>query len=254
MAKRSGFSLVEAAVALAVMAILAGTLAPVTLRVLNQRRAAATRRNLKAAFEALFGSRDRRVPNLRADLGFNPAASLPTLDILVAAPGGVPPFAQQGGTAFAWGYNGPYWQGPVQGRHPVDGWGNPIDLICKQGPAGVTWQVHSPGPDRAVGADDLYYPPQAALESAYRGTLLVVVTKMSPDIAGTLTLRHPSISGQLAERQERLDPAKAFQSFTFTPPAGGMELVFAPRQQGFKPFTIPMDLLPGLTREVQVSL
>ena len=252
---RRGFTLVEAVVALAVVSILAGLTTPLAIRILNQRRAAATRESLKVAFEAMFGSRDRRVANMRADFGFNPTRSSSRLDFLVTPPKDVPPFRQDGKATFAWGYNGPYWQGPVLGGHPVDAWGNPIDLICKDGPGGVTWQVHSPGPDRSVGDDDLYYPPTPAPESGYRATLLLVVTRASADISGTVTLRHGASGPRLAEAAFPIDKDKAIQNFTFTVPAGVVELVFNPKAAtGFKPFAIPMDLLPGHTREKEIVL
>jgi len=250
-----GFSLIEAVIAVAVMSILAGLAAPLALRAMNQRRAAVTRRNLKAAFEAMFGSRDRRVANMRADFGFSPAQSCPDLGFLVTPPKDVPAFSREDKASFAWGYNGPYWQGPVQGGKPVDAWGNPIDLICKAGPGGVTWQVHSPGPDRAVGDDDLYYPPMPAHESAYRTTLLLVITRIGPDISGTVTLRHGAAGPALAAVAFPIDKDKPIQNFTFSVPSGVAELVFTPKAAtGFRPFAIPMDLLPGHTREKEVSL
>ena len=76
---RRGFSLVEAVIVIAIMAILAGAMVPLALKAINQSRESQTRTNLKAAYEAMFGARDRRVPNMRADFGFNPAGNLASL-------------------------------------------------------------------------------------------------------------------------------------------------------------------------------
>ena len=252
MGRPRGFSLIEAAVAVAVMSILAGMMAPMALRIMNQRRAAATRKNLKAAFEAMFGSRERRVANMRADFGFNPGKSLKGLSVLVGNSMKVPAFGRNGAD-FPWGYNGPYWLGPVVGGHPADAWGNPIDLICTSSKGVVTWQVHSPGPDRLAGEDDLYYPSQPASESGFRGTVLVVVTRESPDLFGKVVFRCLD-NGSLTSNEQTLDPKQATQSFSFSGPAGGMEVAFIPSSKGFKELTIPMDLLPGRTREVDVKL
>jgi len=57
-----GFSLIEMAVVIGVMAILAGALAPLGIKALNQTREAETRRNLQTAFEHLFGSATAKFP------------------------------------------------------------------------------------------------------------------------------------------------------------------------------------------------
>lgn len=254
MARRRGFSLLEMAVGIAVMAILAGTMAPLAVKALDRHREAATRESLRLAFEALFGSRDHRVANLRADFGFDPKESHKTLPFLVANcwSAHVPAFGLHEGAVFPWGWNGPYWQGPVHGKVPVDAWGSPIDLVYAHG----GWQVHSPGRDRQKGADDLYYPPFPATESSYQATVLVVITRESEDIGGTLALRYGgNAEGALASSKVLTIEAKGSpQSFSFQAPAGGMQLEFTPTTGGFKAFAVPMDLLPGQTRDVEVRL
>jgi prepilin-type N-terminal cleavage/methylation domain-containing protein len=258
MSERRGFTLIEAVVAVAVVSILAGMAAPLGLRILEQRREAATRKGLKLAFEALFGARDRRVANLRADFGFEPAGSLSSLALLVsraAAGWPVPPYGPNDHASFNWGYNGPYWQGPVAGGRPVDAWGHPIDLIFRNPGLGrglCTWQVHSPG--RGAGGD-LYYPPVPATVSSYTATILVVITRVSEAIAGTVTLRTCGAGWATLRRAEQpIDSGASPQSFSFLAPSGVMEVVFTPSSGGFRGFTMPMDVLPGQTREVRVNL
>jgi prepilin-type N-terminal cleavage/methylation domain-containing protein len=251
---RRGFTLVEVAVAVAVLAILAGAMAPMALKAVHQQREAATRESLRLAFEAMFGARDRRVANMRADFGFDPdrgCAALPFL--LTRSWGKVPAYGPHDGASFPWGWNGPYWQGPVRGGAPVDAWGNPIELVFDE--ARGTWQVHSPGPDRLTSVDDLYYPPVPAAKGAYQATVLVVITREAEDIGGTLALSCGGNQGlRLATETKAIDAKAPSQSFTFRAPAGGMQLEFKPTTGTFKPFTVPMDLLPGQTRDVGVRL
>lgn len=254
---RRGFSLVEMAVVVAIMAILAGMMAPMALKALGRHREAATRESLKLAFEAMFGARDRRVANMRADFGFEPGQrDYPDLPFLVnrEAWGEVPAFGAREGATFPWGWNGPYWQGPVQKGNPVDAWGNPIGLVFRHG----GWQVHSPGPDRrGGGADDLYYPPVPMPPEAFRVTVLLVINREGPSIAGTVALRYGgNRSKDLATTPAQPIHATASpQTFTFTAPAGAMRLEFQPADgASFKAFALPMDILPGQTREIEVRL
>lgn len=254
-ARPTGFTLIEAAVAVAAVSILAGAMMPLALKALNKQRAATTRKHLKLAFEAMFGVRDRRVANMRADFGFDPTHSHATLPFLVSrAWGQVPPYGLHPGSSFYWGYNGPYWQGPVLSGVPVDAWGHPISL--RYDATAGTWQLHSLGPDRARGEDDLYYPTIPASANSFKASVLLVITRISADIGGTVTLRYGgNTRSHLASTPAvPIAPFASPQSMPFRVPAGGMELRFTPTSGAFKTFTIPMDLLPGQTREVQVSL
>jgi hypothetical protein len=249
------FSLLEATLAVAMLSLVAGLMAPLALKTLNQGRAASTRHGLRRAFEAMFGARDRRVANMRADFGFDPADSFKTLPFLVSRSWGeVPAFGPNDGASFHWGYNGPYWLGPVVAGNPVDAWGSPIQLLHDR--TRGTWQLRSLGPDKAESADDLYYPATPAAVNSFRAAVLVVITRASRDIAGTVTLRYGGDTGSrlAASTPEPIRGQADRQSLRFWPPAGAMELVFRPREGGFEPFTLPMDLLPGQTREVEVRL
>lgn len=246
--RRDGFSLVEAAVAVAVAAILAGMMAPLGARVLQQRRAAATREALRRAFEALFGNRDRRVPNLRADFGFDPGDGSPDLAFLVTRPAawaGLLPFGSNG-TLYPWGWNGPYWLGDTRNGAPVDAWGGPIELVR----TGLGVQVRSRGPRRGEQQteDDLVYPPEPVPLAAFDAHLLVVVSLDRPGGAGAVQVQY----GRDGRQSGRIGKQT---SLLFEVPAGGLQLVFQPDQgDNFPRRIIPMDLLPGETREVRVQL
>jgi prepilin-type N-terminal cleavage/methylation domain-containing protein len=178
---QTGFSLIEAAIAIAVVAILAGAAAPLALKVINQQREAKTRDNLKIAFEAMFGARDRRTVNMRADFGFNPAGSLANLGAMTLQ-GAMPAYNLHGG-AFNWGWNGPYWTGNVDNsaaRAPLDAWGNPLQLRLVPGigfqviSMGANAQIDTPVANPTPQVDDLVYPTLPVLLSpGYAGTLNV---------------------------------------------------------------------------------
>jgi prepilin-type N-terminal cleavage/methylation domain-containing protein len=162
-----GFSLIEAAVAIAIMAILAGAALPMLMKAVNQQREQTTRDNLKIAYEAMFGARDRRLPNMVADCGYVPGAWADLRD-MAARPAGTA--AWQAGPNFYWGWNGPYWNGSVRTiggvTLPADGWGHPILLQA----AGSRWQMVSAGADGdpLTAQDNLVYPSQAVdLSAAY---------------------------------------------------------------------------------------
>jgi prepilin-type N-terminal cleavage/methylation domain-containing protein len=156
--RTEGFSLIEAAVAIAIMAILAGAAVPMILKAVNQQREQVTRDGLKVAYEAMFGARDRRIPNMVADFGYQPAAG--DLRDLTARPVGAAVW--QAGPNFYYGWNGPYWNGSLRTvgavNVPADGWGNALAL---QNTGGL-WQVVSGGADGnlATPGDNLAYPSQ----------------------------------------------------------------------------------------------
>ena len=257
---RFGFTLVETAVAVAAAGILAGMMVPLALKVQDQRRAASTREGLRRAFEALFGAHGHRVPNLRADFGFDPGSDLDALPMLVRGDrwGAVPRFGRNDGAAFDWGHNGPYWHGPVLGENPVDAWGSPIRLEVRRARGVTTWQLRSLGPDKAQGADDLVYPPVPASASSYTGSLLVTVTGAGP---ATASLRHggnqrPGLV--LARGEGTAIPARIPGSHGVQfagVPSGMAELRILPLDPGgFAPVILPVDLPPGQPVSLQVAL
>lgn len=269
-----GFSLVEAAVAIAVVAILSGMLAPLALKALNQQRESKTRDNLKVAFEAMFGARDRRVANMRADFGFDPSASTTyTLRVLVNRAGTawapVPAYGYNGAN-FLRGWNGPYWNGTLDAAgNPADGWGRALRLSVNAG----TWQAASAGADGAFGTgDDLAYPSSASGYLAQSATLNVVVTRISTAVNGTASLSFtygndagamgrctPSLTsvvpvGNLATTSRTMANT-ATQTLNFNLPAGSFQITFSPGTGAtFSATTLTLDLLPGETRQLDVQL
>ena len=131
--RTEGFSLIEVVVAVAIMAILAGAIVPLAMKSLIQQRTATTQATLETTWQTLFGSQTSRVYNMRADFGFDPPAStLTSLPQMITQPATSPVYGSTA-TPFNWGWNGPYWNGPVGQvagvSVPVDTWGNAIQLV-----------------------------------------------------------------------------------------------------------------------------
>jgi len=261
---RGGFTLVEAAVAVAVTAILAGMMAPLALKALNQRREAATRRSLKLVFEALFGARDRRVANMSADWGFDPPDGNWTLGLMVDRTyreahqldaGLTPAFGRNHGAAFHWGWNGPYWHGDLRGRLPVDAWGSPIQLRVYNRAV----QVFSPGHWKRDSPDSLVYPPVPVPLASLNACVNIHVTLASRDIRSAVV--RVAFGGNRQGLPQTTTPfpvdAGPAVTRTLSVPAGGMEVMatYQRNNQGpFHDFSLPLDLLPGETRDVWVNL
>ena len=152
-----GFSMIEVAVAIAVIAILAGAAAPLVLKAINQQREQKTRDNLKIAFEAIFGAKERSVGNMRSDFAYVPPA-IPNLAQMTQALGvrGYGPYA---GIPLSGGWNGTYWTGAINSvGQPLDGWGRPVRLV---GSLAAGFQLQSSGANQTFGGpvnDDLVYP------------------------------------------------------------------------------------------------
>lgn len=229
--KNRGFTLIEAAVAIGVVAILAGMMAPLGVRILDRQREEATRRSLQMACEAMFGSKERRVPNLKADMGFAVFPVRPSLATRMVGPDGVEyrvlsledlirrppehlPFAMhvnfphmhglgpgEPPQAFAWGWHGPYWNGSA-GRPPVirdymlplDAWGHPISLVLYPG---NNFQFRSGGrKGNIMGDTQIGYPSVPADLSTYSCTVIVHVLKRNQTtiLRGRYFIRYAGIN------------------------------------------------------------
>ncbi len=218
-----GFSLIEAVVVIAIMAILASAATPLLMRSLTQQRTQKTRDLVRTAYEALVGARDRAVPNLTADVGFVAPATLADLRFLTwrnPAPayrnGANPPAYPAAAAGFTWGWNGPYWATPVQSQAgvpnglPADGWGRPLRWQNNQ--------VQSAGADGVFGnADDVAYPPAPAVAPA-QASLQVTVERQLPPPTGPLPAP-VTFTVQITDRSQqalRLRVASTPLPFTFT--------------------------------------
>jgi len=264
---RRGFTLVEAAVAIAVMSILAGTMAPLAVKTLNRRRESATRRALQQAWEAMFGARDRYVPNVLADCNFRTEHTRERLAFLLRLEdyGGVPPMGLHAGFSHPWGFAGPYWFGDTQDGRPADAWGTPIrlEVTGAAGPGGypndmgtIAYQVRSFGPDKVPSDDDLVYPAVPVPYASMVGTLRVNITKVTARISGRMYFRLPVDYDSLLRNGSVYEIADVGQQVILSDlPPTGAELVLEPGARSTFPRTVlPLQLLPGERRDVRVSL
>jgi prepilin-type N-terminal cleavage/methylation domain-containing protein len=287
MADRSGFTLVEAAVAIAVVAILAGATAPMAVKLLDQRRATATRRSLRLAFEAMFGRRDQRIGNMRADFGFSPPPGVLDLGCLVSRRGtawrNVPDFGLRLPAEYRWGYNGPYWLGDTRNGAPVDAWGSPIEAVVADGRV----QLVSRGRlrSREHPEDDLRYPDSPAPLGSFDAQVLVVITQGERKRSGRVVMTFGGNASPTPDQATKEFWPGPSQTLLFMVPAGTAQVEIrsdllvksaTPMEtkrehplltdlrsrpsigsgpgSTLRERVITMDLLPGETREVRVNL
>jgi len=273
--------MIEVAVAIGVIAILAGAVAPLALKALNQQREQKTRESLKTAWEALFGAKDRRVANMRADFGFSPAAGTYTLGKMLnrtAAPAPNPPanFTTNGGSLFNWGWNGPYWTGSTRliggVQTPIDAWGNSLQLRYVNAGAFQGFQLLSFGANGTgntpIGnylpqGDDIVYPalPQI-LATSGSGTLnLSIKNNRATAITGTYQALWRV--GGLALHDSGAIPTGIAPGASFTPtpfssiPSGPIQVqIVIGSSPGFTGFTSNevIDLLPGESRTLNYNI
>lgn len=226
-----GFTLIEAAVAVGVIAIIAGAAAPLVMKALNQQREQRARSEMKLIYYSLFGTTDSSTPCMRSDFGYVPA--LNTLGWLVGQPSSVrtysaypPPNAMLSG-----GWRGPYWSGRINAAGlPVDPWGHPYVLrdVGTQG-----WQVLCVGSNAVndtlgntvIQKDDLAYPvPAVAFKN---GTLYVnvnaaaagsppaaVVVALTPDYQGVKTISPSTSAAPLHTFTSSIPPGQVLVKVT----------------------------------------
>ena len=203
-AKRAGgFSLIEIIVAIALLSLLAGAMAPVALQQVTARRIASTRATLDALVEGMVGAPGSDAFGYVGDMGSLP----PTLEDLNSAVG-KPPYAF-GAPGVGFGYAGPYAPRVRAGTSNffVDAW----DVRLQYN---GTAQVRSAGPDRNFGnADDLVAPPAPA---ATTGNLVVRVlgAPNTGDPAQTLAASEADVFVSRAN-------AGNFQEIPLVEPVGG---------------------------------
>lgn len=187
-----GFSLIEAAVAIGVIAILAAAAAPLVLKALNQQREQRARSEIRQIYNALFGNTDSSTPCMRSDFGYTAAGN--TLGWLVRRPAAVRAYAAYAppNAILSGGWRGPYWSGSINAiGQPIDPWGHPyiIRNVASQG-----WQILCAGSNGVnntvnnvvIQMDDLAYPVPAVAFS--NGTLNVNVNAAAAGPVPTATV------------------------------------------------------------------
>ncbi len=155
--RRAGFSLIEIVIALSLMALLAGAMAPLALRQITGNRQKATLEKMKRLLAGMLGD-----PAL-GDYGYlGEMGQLPDALADLNQRGSQPAWAIDAGYGIGAGYNGPYvpQAGPANAAF-VDSWGTGFQY------ASSAARVTSAGPDRSFGtADDLAWPATAPAVTA----------------------------------------------------------------------------------------
>lgn len=160
---RGGFTLIEVMVAVSIVALLAGALAPLAVRQVRSARIDATRERMDQLVAAMAGDAETGDYGYVGEMGGMP----PSLDDL-NDPTGKPGYATDPNDGIGYGYNGPYApRAAAPGSPIVDAWNVAFQYD------GATAQLTSAGPDRTFGTPDDLVRPFNALPTT--GDLVVSV-------------------------------------------------------------------------------
>jgi general secretion pathway protein G len=144
--RTSGFSLVELLVVIALVAVMAGALAPLTVRQMTSVRRERALDQMRQIVRGLAGDTASGQFGYVGDMGALPA-SLADLN----SGAGKPAYGIVASDGVGYGWGGPYAPGVLAFTDP---WSTPYSYSSAQA------QVTSAGPDRTLGsADDLVHPP-----------------------------------------------------------------------------------------------
>jgi hypothetical protein len=150
-------------IVIAMLAIVAGAMAPMAVRTIDGSRKEATLKRQQMLYQAIFGDPASHGTGFLCDIGRTPGQDLTEL----ALRGNLPTYATQSCGA-AMGWRGPYvLEGVDKAGHPLDGWGEPMDF--------ANGQIRSKGPDRNLNndADNLNYPSTAITANRIYGSIVL---------------------------------------------------------------------------------
>ncbi|MHC4197848.1 MAG: prepilin-type N-terminal cleavage/methylation domain-containing protein [Planctomycetota bacterium] len=157
---KSGFTLIEIVVVVGIIAILAGTLTPLTLQMIGARREQAARGELANIKDAIIGRARATEHGEEFTFGFvgdigNVPASLDRLKTI----GSLPAFSFNTTKNIGAGWNGPYIMEKFGGDFKDDPWGTQYSYSTTPGTntdLGVQYlaKITSAGPDRTLSTSD----------------------------------------------------------------------------------------------------
>ena len=214
-----GFTLLEMAIALAILAILAAVATPMIMQRLLEARIDATREETRALYEAMVGREsDPGSFGFAGDMGQLPAS----FQQLVQA-SGLPLYTTQTARGVGMGWKGPYLNlGGSATDYLTDGFGRPYT-------GAPTGQVRSAGPDGIAGnADDIVYPlgPPDITGSVHVSLKTIVEKKTVNDPAGYVVDLYYSNGGTQSVVRDNNPP------FRFDNVPMGLHAVQVVRTQG----------------------
>jgi prepilin-type N-terminal cleavage/methylation domain-containing protein len=218
-----GFTLIEVIVVIAVISILAAMAVPYAVKIIDQSREEATKKQMEEIHRAVMGDPKAPTAGYLGDMGRLPVA-LANLD-----PQGAQAGMTTGTLGVKYGWYGPYVKiGYSAGAYLVDGWGSP--LVYNSPGAG---QITSYGPNRALGGgDDIVYPSSPVVPV---GQLLVNLYVWRTDnTTGQYVLNPQPASFPPMQVDVRMyysaNGGETYRSYTGTPPPTGPPYVFSTTQ------------------------
>jgi prepilin-type N-terminal cleavage/methylation domain-containing protein len=164
----SGFTLIEVIIVIAILAVVAGAMAPLAVQSINSSRRDLTIKHQELIYRTIFGDPSAPGSGFLSDIGRLPALDLAEL----TAPGRLPLYSLQP-CGVGMGWRGPYLlEGTNAAGLPVDGWGTPMVLLGGQ--------IRSAGPDQDMNtaADNLLYPSTPIALNNINGSIVLTVTAM----------------------------------------------------------------------------
>jgi prepilin-type N-terminal cleavage/methylation domain-containing protein len=175
-----GFTLIEVIIVIAILAIVAGAMAPLASRAIDSSRQDLTVKRQQLIYQAIMGDSLTSGSGFVSDIGRLPNANLTELSLI----GSLPSYAIQP-CGIGVGWRGPYLlEGIDASGHPLDGWGAPMDF--------VNGQIRSAGLDRDINtaADNILYPANPISANNIGGR--VVLTVMTLDSSSSQPVYTPS--------------------------------------------------------------
>jgi prepilin-type N-terminal cleavage/methylation domain-containing protein len=162
---QKGFTLIEVVIVIAMLAIVAGAMAPLASRAIDSSRQDLTLKRQQLIYRAIFGDPAAPGSGFLNDIGRIPNSNLSELALI----GGLPPYASQS-LGVGMGWRGPYLlEGIDASGLPIDGWGTPMDW--------AGGQIRSAGPDHDIntGADNILYPSIPVSNNNLNGNINLTV-------------------------------------------------------------------------------
>jgi prepilin-type N-terminal cleavage/methylation domain-containing protein len=183
--RQLGFTLIEIILAIAVMAILAGALAPLAIRSINSSREDLTRQREIQIFQAIMGADGEHGGGFLSDIG-----RLPISLTELSTSGSLPLFNTANVGSVGMGWRGPYLtDGLDSSGRPVDAWGTLFDY----GAVGLGC-IRSAGADHTMGtSDDLIYPSNPLTSNDLSTTVNISIKVLDSSSTPPVYVDNPNV-------------------------------------------------------------